>query len=77
VISAGNVDYRPGSIQWKPEGPEKIGSDKPINPRGWIEFVIAETRLDMDIEEDFNLFQQVFQEIELRIFAEKSEGGNL
>ena len=74
VISAGEPDYRPESIQWKQEGPEKIGSDKPINSRGWIEFVIAETRLDMNIEEDFNLLQQVFQEIELGVFAEKNEG---
>ena len=77
VKSASKVDYSPEQLQWKQEGPEIIGSVEPIDTGGRVEIVIAETKLDMNKEDDFRLLQQIFADIRLDIYAEKREGSRL
>lgn len=71
IPSANKVEYPARLIRWKQEGPENIGSEKPINSSGWVEIVVAETRLNMSNEEDFHLLENIFSEINLRLFEEK------
>ena len=65
------VTVDPKLLQWMQEGPENIGAEVPIDSGGRVEFVIAETELEMDREEDFDLLERVFEEVELKIFDEK------
>ena len=73
IKSANKVDYPPEILQWKQAGPESIGSETPINTGGRVEIVIAETKLDMEKEEDFHLLEQIFEIIELRIFESRKQ----
>jgi len=69
VKSAVTVDSE--LLQWMQEGPENIGAETPIDSGGRIEFVIAETSLDIEREEDFSLLERIFSEIELKVVERK------
>lgn len=73
VKSASKVKRHSEIIQWKQEGPTNIGSEDTIDIGGRVEIVVAETKLDMGTEEDFDLLKQIFEEIELKVFGEKAK----